>query len=144
MNIILRKVCKPWAKELKTSLDMVQSHIKSMDAEIVICYVVTMLRKYSFRPEYVLYNEYHPPNKHIPVKNNRCGWMIFERYFSAPDDRRDNQPCLLIWKDSTPSWQLGLEALEKMGKDAQARDIQNFPTEFKIRIDRVTPPLPYP
>ena len=148
-NIILRKVCKRWAKELKTSLDKVQSRIKSMDARVVMCYVFTMLRKYSFRPEYVPYNEYHPPNKHIPVIINREIWsrMLFGRYLLSgcvPIVQRDNRPILLIWKDSTPSWLLGLEALKKMGEDAQARATQKFPemipTVFEICIDSVTPP----
>ena len=121
---LARKVCKPWAEMLKTNLDEVQSSIKLMDADVVMCYAVTMLRRYSLRPEWVLYNDYHPPSKHIRF--------------------RGKQPLLLNWNDETPPWMLGLEALKKMGEDAQVRALyKRSPTVFEITVDRNTPDHPY-
>lgn len=138
---LARKVCKPWAEMLKTNLDAVQSSIKLMDADVVMCYAVTMLRRYSLRPEWVLYNDYHPPSKHIPVRVKHRLCSLFE--CCVPSARRDNQPLLLIWKDNTPAWMLGLVALKKMGEDAQVRaPYKRLPTVFEITVDRNTPDLP--
>ena len=139
---LARKVCKPWAEMLKTNLDAVQSSIKLMDADVVMCYAVTMLRRYSLRPEWVLYNDYHPPSKHIPVRVKHRLCSLFE--CCVPSARRDNQPLLLIWKDDTPSWMLGLVALKKMGEDAQVRaPYKRLPTVFEITVDRNIPDHPY-
>ena len=96
---LARKVCKSWAEMLKTNLDAVQGSIKMMDADVVMCYAVTILRRYSLRPEWVLYNGYHPPSKHIPIRVKHSLCSLFK--YCVPSAWRDNQP-LLIWKDDTP------------------------------------------